>query len=257
MPLKPTDYSKTNFYKIVCKDTNIKDCYIGHTVDFRKRKNHHKTTCNNEQDINHNLLLYQFIRENGGWDNWNMINIETRSCNDSLEAKNIERGFIEKLNATLNTNKPIATPEEIKEMKKTYYENNKEKQLSKQKEKYEEKKDFILQRNKKWRDEHIEEQKEYHKKYRENNKEPVSETKKRCYENKKEQYLEKKREYYQNNKAEINIKGKERYERKKEQISEKGKEKITCECGLIICRSTLHKHLKTKRHEINLNKQQE
>ena len=30
------DYSKTHFYKIVCKDLNIKDCYVGHTIKFQK-----------------------------------------------------------------------------------------------------------------------------------------------------------------------------------------------------------------------------
>ena len=179
MPLKPIDYSKTHFYKIICNDLNISDCYVGHTVDFRKRKNHHKTTCNNEKDTNHNLILYQFIRENGGWDNWEMINIETRSCKDSLEAKRIEREFVETMKATLNTIRPIATPEEVKEMKKNHYEENKETQLAKQKQRYEDNKEIILERNKKWRDEHKEQQKDYHKQYRENNKEKVSETTKK------------------------------------------------------------------------------
>ena len=193
MPLKPIDYSKTYVYRIICNDLSITDCYVGHTVDFRKRKNHHKTTCNNEKDKNHNLILYQFIRENGGWDNWEMIKMETRSCKDSLEAKSIERDFAEKLKATLNTIRPIATPEEVKEMKKKHYEENKKEQLAKQKQRYEENKEVILERNKKWRDEHKEEQKDYHKQYRENNKEKVSETKKKCYENKKEEYLHNKK----------------------------------------------------------------
>jgi hypothetical protein len=33
MPKKPIDYSKTHFYKIVCNDTNIKPCYVGHTTE--------------------------------------------------------------------------------------------------------------------------------------------------------------------------------------------------------------------------------
>ena len=46
MPRKPIDYRHTHFYKIVCKDLNIKDCYVGHTTDFTKRKYQHKTACN-------------------------------------------------------------------------------------------------------------------------------------------------------------------------------------------------------------------
>ena len=257
MPLIPIDYSKTHFYKIICNDLNISDCYVGHTIDFRKRKNHHKTTCNNEKDEKHNLKLYQFIRENGGWNNWQMINIETLSCKDSLEAKAIERQFAEQLKATLNTIRPTSTKEEQNQLKKKWYEDHKEEQLTKQKERYEENKEVILERNKKWRDEHQEEQKEYHKNYRENNKEKVAETKKKCYENKKEEYLQNKKEYYQNHKEELNIKRKERYERQKDEISAKGREKVTCECGDVICKSTLHKHLKTKRHTVNLKQQQE
>ena len=60
------------------------------------------------------------------------------------------------------------------------------------------------------------------------------------------------KEYYQNHKEELNIKRKERYERQKEEISAKGKVKITCECGDVICKSTLNKHVKTKRHTENL-----
>ena len=43
----------------------------------------------------HNIYVYEFIRENGGWDNWDMVEIEKRCCRDSLEAKSIERDFIE------------------------------------------------------------------------------------------------------------------------------------------------------------------
>ena len=43
MPRVPIDYSQTHFYKIVCRNTDIKDCYVGHTTDFTKRKNRHKS----------------------------------------------------------------------------------------------------------------------------------------------------------------------------------------------------------------------
>ena len=76
MPRKQIDYSKTHFYKIVCKDTNIKDCYVGHTTDFTRRKSQHKHLCYAENDKGYNIYVYEFIRENGGWDNWNMVEIE-------------------------------------------------------------------------------------------------------------------------------------------------------------------------------------
>ena len=38
MPRNKIDYSNTHFYKIVCKDLDVQDFYVGHTTDFRTRK---------------------------------------------------------------------------------------------------------------------------------------------------------------------------------------------------------------------------
>ena len=38
MPLNEIDYSKTMFYRLVCKDLEVSDFYIGHTTDFKSRK---------------------------------------------------------------------------------------------------------------------------------------------------------------------------------------------------------------------------
>ena len=38
MPKDIINYSSTIIYKIVCKDLNVKDIYIGHTTNFIKRK---------------------------------------------------------------------------------------------------------------------------------------------------------------------------------------------------------------------------
>ena len=44
MPKNPADYSETIIYKLVCKDSSIKEIYIGHTTNFVQRKNSHKIT---------------------------------------------------------------------------------------------------------------------------------------------------------------------------------------------------------------------
>ena len=80
MPKKPIDYSKIVMYKIIHNDINIKECYIGSTTQFCTRKNTHKTTCTDPTRKNHNLKVYKFIRDNGGWENWNMIEIEKYPC---------------------------------------------------------------------------------------------------------------------------------------------------------------------------------
>ena len=106
MPRKPIDYSKTHFYKIVCKDTSITDCYVGHTTDFTKRKRQHKSCCLNENDSHYNVFLYDFIRKNGNWNNWDMVLIKTIKCENGLEARSIERKYYEELKASLNKDTP-------------------------------------------------------------------------------------------------------------------------------------------------------
>ena len=135
MPLYTIDYTKTIIYKLCCYDLSITDIYVGHTTDFKSRKNSHKTCCNNKCNKRYNLKLYQFIRENGGWNNWNMVMIENHICNSKLEATKRERELIEELKATLNTNTPSRTKKEWTEdnedkrceSSKKYREANKDK----------------------------------------------------------------------------------------------------------------------------------
>ena len=112
MPKKVMDYSNTHFYKIVCKDLNIKNCYVGHTSNFIKRKWAHKETCYNENSPAYNLNIYRFIRDNGGFQNFDMILIDTVNCENRLEACKKEREYIESLNATLNRLTPYISDEE-------------------------------------------------------------------------------------------------------------------------------------------------
>ncbi len=86
MPKVPMDYSNTIIYKIVCKDLEIKDCYVGHTTNFIQRRGQHKSACNIENSKNYNYNVYNCIRNNSGWDNWDMIEVEKYSCNDKNEA---------------------------------------------------------------------------------------------------------------------------------------------------------------------------
>ena len=136
MPHNPIDYSKTIMYKLVCKDLSINELYVGHTTDFKTRKNSHKNNCNNINDSKkYNINVYQFIRENGNWDNWDMIKIEDYPCLTKLDAEKRERELIEALNAILNSNIPSRTKKEynkdnrelILEYKKEYRENNQDK----------------------------------------------------------------------------------------------------------------------------------
>ena len=179
------DYSKSIIYKLCCKDINIKEIYIGSTTNFKRRKCEHKSTCNNSNNKNYNLNVYQYIRANGNWDNWDMIIIEKFECNDKLELHKRERYWLENLQASLNSKIPNRSKKEweednkdkLKEYCKEWKDNNKEKYNEKNKEYYEN-------------------NKEYFKVYRENNKDKIKE----YYENNKEEYNKKRRE-----KVECNI----------------------------------------------------
>lgn len=135
MPKTSIDYNNTYFYKIVCKDVNVTEIYVGHTTEFSKRKSEHKKQCNHPNLNRHNLKVYQYIREHGGWDNFDMVLIDKIPCQCKLEACKIERQFIEDLHATLNAYIPTRTKHEYYQdtrdhtiqRVKNYYEQNKEK----------------------------------------------------------------------------------------------------------------------------------
>ena len=98
-----SDYSNTVFYKIYCKDTNIDDVYIGHTVNFVNRKYSHKNACNKTDDPNHHLKVYKIIREHGGWNNWKMDMIGFKNCKDRSEACIVEQEYVDSYKSSLNS----------------------------------------------------------------------------------------------------------------------------------------------------------
>jgi hypothetical protein len=56
---------------------------------------------------NHNCKLYQVIRKNGNWDNWNMSIIAFYNCKDLNEARQKEQYHYVELKATLNSVEPM------------------------------------------------------------------------------------------------------------------------------------------------------
>ena len=115
--------SRTGYiYKLVCDDVEIKECYVGSTTNMKVRKACHKRCCNTLSNKNFNNYLYQFIRENGGFQNWDMIQIEEFQFNNRRELDTKERYWLEQLNATLNRQIPTRTNKE-------WYIDNKEKYL--------------------------------------------------------------------------------------------------------------------------------
>ena len=156
MPKLPTDYSKGFIYKLCCLDVNIKDIYIGSSTNFKQRKKNHKTECNNEKRKEYNSYKYKFIRDNGGWSNWTMIELHKYPCNDKRELECEENRVMIELQSQLNSKKSYRTEEERLEYRKQYDLDHKEK---------------IAEQQKQYDIDHKEEKKEYDKKYYEDHKE--------------------------------------------------------------------------------------
>ena len=176
------DYSNSCIYKLCCKDPSVNESYVGSTTNFKRRKHHHKCRCCNEES---NYYVYQFIREHGGWDNWDMVLLEKVSVNDKLELSAKEREWFEKLGSKLNSQVPNRT----------------------RKERLQDDAERVTERNKNYKLVNKEKISKQNKKYRLQNREEIA-----------------------------------------QRVAEWSCQKITCECGLIINRSSLTKHLKSEKH---------
>ena len=103
MPKTKIDYGHTTIYKISCKDSKVKDVYVGYTTNFIQRKYFHKNNCINHEATSYNDRLYAVIRKPGGWENWKMENIHICSCEDYNAAKKVTQEYVVMLRATLNS----------------------------------------------------------------------------------------------------------------------------------------------------------
>ena len=106
MPKTPIDYSKCCIYKICCKDPSINDIYVGSTTDIVKRRWGHKSKCHDPNSKGHNYNVYKFIRDHGGWDNWDVVRIESFPCESSEAMLQREREVFDELKPSLNTRAP-------------------------------------------------------------------------------------------------------------------------------------------------------
>jgi DNA repair exonuclease SbcCD ATPase subunit len=224
---KPIDYSKTIMYRFVCKDVSCEyDIYVGHTTDFNNRKRCHKSHCINSNDKSYNYKVYQYIRDNGGWNNWSMIEIEKYPCADEREATARERYWCEYFKADLNSQLPNRS---LKEYQKQYRDQNKE-QI---KQYIEQNKDRIKEYYKQYREQNKDRIKEYYKQYREQNKEQIKEQRKQYRDQNKEQIKEQKKQYY------------------KQYYKEKASEKINCCCGSVVTKNGIKRHERECKKHLN------
>jgi len=231
MPKKEiNDYT---FYKIVCLDNSVELCYVGSTADFNKRRNAHKSNCNNENSKKYNFKIYKIIRENGGWCNFKMIQIGTREQLTKREADQVEEEYRQELRANMNMIRCYRTEEQKREYFKNYSEENKDK-IKEQTQNY-------YQQNKK-------QIKEQHQKYQEANKDKIKESKQNYYQNNKDKFKEYYRNYYNENKDNHKEQMQKYREANRDKINEKQNEKVKCECGCMTSKVNLSRHQKSPKH---------
>ena len=89
-------------YKIVCKDKNITEFYIGSTINFNQRKRRHESDSTNLNSPNYCFPLYMFINVNGGWNNWDMIVLKEYKFITNQELNIEEQKFKDLLKPKLN-----------------------------------------------------------------------------------------------------------------------------------------------------------
>ena len=201
-------------YEIKCNDVNVEFNYVGHTTNFRVRKNSHKTNCNNENSEKYNSKIYKCIRENGNFDNWTMSPLEEYECETTIQARIREQYWMDIKQSKLNMLRAHTTAEQRKEQEKEYYNSN-------------------INRLKQYQLDNKEHIKEFQIQYRINNKTKIQEYHNQYKTDNKEHLFECSQKYHNEN---------------REAILERKKQIIVCECGINTTQSHKPRHMRTARH---------
>ena len=128
-------------YKIEISENNI---YVGSTTQMLCRRQ-----AEHNRDLKKNLKrkLYESCNENN-IDKIKCIWVADVEYNSTAELRMIEEQYRKELNANLNTNKCYTTEQERIEIKKEYYENNKDKILEQRTEYRQKNKETINEKKK-------------------------------------------------------------------------------------------------------------
>tara|TARA_R110000772_G_scaffold783_2_gene2689 strand:+ start:110 stop:568 length:459 start_codon:yes stop_codon:yes gene_type:complete len=114
-------------YKFVCRDKSVKEFYIGSTKNLQRRILNHKTSCHNINSKEYNYKVYQFIRDNGGWENWQIVVIRKLPNTNKPARCYIEQFYKNLYKPTLNNYNAMGYDiERIKETEKNYRIENKD-----------------------------------------------------------------------------------------------------------------------------------
>ena len=109
-------------------DEEWENVYIGSTKNIKDRIRRHKFNCYNERHLKYNYKVYQYIRDNGNWENFEFIILE--ECeNDKL--KRLEQSYMDVYKPTLNSYNANGMKLTNHEHKTSYNIRNKEKRNEK------------------------------------------------------------------------------------------------------------------------------
>ena len=104
-------------------DEEWENVYIGSTCNYKRRHYEHIYICNKETNKNYNDKVYQYIRENGNWENFEIIVLE--EC-EKDKLKRLEQSYMDVYKPTLNCYNANGMKLTKKEADKISYEKRKE-----------------------------------------------------------------------------------------------------------------------------------
>ena len=227
--------------------------YIGSAKNYNVRLGQHRRSIKKS-----NLKIHQAIRDNNN--EFVMEKLHDFECETNEELRIEERRVYDELKPNLNNNRPYITAEEIREDKNHYNKQYKIDNPNKFKQYYIDNKDKIDKKNKQWMIDNADKVKEKNKQWRTENADKIKERSKEYYNDNKEKRKEKNKQWRTNNADKIKEHSKEYYNDNKDKIREKHKkhyndkwkkrcsEKINCECGFVITKGCLLRHLTSQRH---------
>jgi len=97
--MKTMSETTTYLYVISSKDSRVTERYLGYTTNWEKCVEYRSDEY--DHGSNAKSKLYTFVREHGGWNNWDMTIIGTYDSRD--EAEIAKYGLLEQFEFKLNT----------------------------------------------------------------------------------------------------------------------------------------------------------
>jgi hypothetical protein len=151
------------FYKLSCIDTDVELEYVGSTTNMKSRNDSHRRSCNNTNNPKYNYKVYNTIRENGGWKNWKMVELDKIFQISKRDAEMREEELRKQLRVSLNSQRCFITDEERRQY-----------QTNSLRERRHKNPDLFNKKQREYREKNKDEINEKAREYREKNKERIN-----------------------------------------------------------------------------------